>query len=378
MTDKNYQGQWIGTSDSGSYCVANINDNGLKIDGRISMFESAPLADNTIPFWALSYLLGDKNDEGKVAGKVHPPVIYRSDGDMLTIQERTEFETKTSITFPNETDFLANKIGLYQLEVNWSSKYLSGETRKDRVVLEKKRLGGSSIFHQHMTWDQFKSFATNDREGQIYRGQARHWRLQTAFHRTGHADLSSYLDEKIPELENHINAFAKHEYNMKDDRALGSLLNLAQHHGYPTPLLDWTKSPFVAAFFAFTNKSIIKKGGTVSIFLFNDSKWSAMAGRIGQLRSPKLSVKAMELPGYGNARVLPQQSITMFSNVDDIELLIKQNENTPGEYLTAVSISADDREKAMKDLHLMGISWGSIFPGVEGVCKQLSERHFGS
>ena len=229
-----------------------------------------------------------------------------------------------------------------------------------------------------MTWDEFKSFASHQNDGHIYRGQARHWRLQTSFHKTGHADLITYLDDKIPELENHINAFAKHEYDIKDDRSLGGLLNLAQHQGYPTPLLDWSKSPFVAAFFAFEDKVKIKKDGTVSIFIFNDTEWAAQVGRYARLRSPKLSVRTLELPGYGNARVLPQQSITMFSNMDDIEKIIKANEQCSRQFLTAVSITPQERAKALRDLHLMGITWGSMFPSIKGVCKQLSERDFNS
>lgn len=377
MSDKNYRGQWIGTSDSGSYCVVNINDHGPSIDGRVSLFESAPLGNATVPIWTMAYFSGAKNEEGKVFGTVNPPLTYRQNGQLQTDAERKEFQERAGISFPVETSFQADKNGLYQIEVFWASKYPTGETRKDRVVLEKKRLGGSKVFHQLMSWDEFKSFCSNNHNGHIYRGQARHWRLQTSFHRTGHADLITYLDEKVPELENHVNAFAKVEYDVKDDRSLGGLLNLAQHHGYPTPLLDWTKSPFVAAFFAFANAERIKGDGTVSIFIFNDREWSAMAGRFAQLRSPKLSVRTLELPGYGNARVLPQQSITMFSNVDDIEAIIKQNENSPGQYLSAISIPANERSRALKDLHLMGITWGSIFPGIEGVCKQLSERHFG-
>lgn len=377
MANKNYRGQWIGTSDGGSYCIVNVNDHGPTIDGRVSIYESAPLGDNSIFIWTLSYFAGTKNDDGKVFGKSNPPTTYWKTGEVQTAQERKEFEERTGILFPVEASFVADKEGLYKLVVNWASKYPGGETKNDRVVLEKHRLGGSTIFHQTMRWDEFKSFASSQKDGLIYRGQARHWRLQTAFHRTGHADLISYLDDKVPELENHINGFSKHEYDIKDDRSLGGLLNLAQHHGYPTPLLDWSKSPFVAAFFAFENESALKKDGKASIFIFNDPEWSRMAGRIAQIRSPALSVRTLELPGYGNSRVLPQQSITMFSNVDDIEKIIKANENSPGQYLSAVAIPVADRATALRDLRLMGITWGSIYPGIEGVCRQLSNRHFG-
>lgn len=376
MSDINYSGQWTGTSDGGSFCVVNINDKGQSIDGRVSIYENAPLGESKIAIWTLSYFKGEKNDEGKVFGTVNPPTTYWDNGEIQTAEERKEFEDKTGISYPIETSFNASKDGLYKMEANWVSKFLNNQTRSDHVTLVKERLGSSRIFHQLMSWEQFKVFASNQHDGHIYRGQARDWRLQTSYHRTGHADLITYLDDKVPELENHINAYAKHEYDVKDDRSLGGLLNLAQHHGYPTPLLDWSKSPFVAAFFAYEDEGKIKKDGTVSIFIFNDQEWAAQVGRYARLRSPKLSVRTLELPGYGNARVLPQQSITMFSNIDDIEKIIQANEQSPGQFLTAVSIPSQEREKALKDLQLMGITWGSMFPSIEGVCKLLSERHF--
>ena len=376
--DSSYNGQWTGSTGSGAYCIVNINDNGATINGRVSLYEDAYSDPDSIPVWTMSFFEGGKESDIRVTGHVRPATTFWANGNLQTLEERAEFEKRTGIMFPEETNFSAERQGLYKLKVNWNSKFPNGDIKTDDALLEKKRLGSSKIFHQEMDWDKFKSFASSQNDGFIFRGQSKRWRLQTTFHRTGHADIITYLDDKVPELERHINAFSNHEYDFKDDRSLGGLLNLAQHHGYPTPLLDWTKSPFVAAFFAFENAQVIKKEGTVSVFCLNDAEWSKIAGRQAQVRSPKLSVKNLELPGFGNQRVLPQQSITMFSNAADVESIVQSNESFAGQYLTAIAIPSSERERALRDLHLMGITWGSMFPGIEGVCKQLASRHFGS
>ena len=45
-------------------------------------------------------------------------------------------------------------------------------------------------------------------------------------------------------------------------------------------------------------------------------------------------------------------------------------------FLEAYDLPAAEKPKIWKDLALMGIGAGSLFPGLDGTCEQLKDRYF--
>ena len=150
-----------------------------------------------------------------------------------------------------------------------------------------------------INWEQFEE-AIDDLEQQrlekqadtalkiseyLYRGQRDStWLLETTLDRFFEKEVSlKYYYRVILAAKPRIETFTGIEWNVPTFEEYVSWLDKVgtvfsgefkayeylaylRHHGFPSPLLDWTASPYIAAFFAFNN--VKKSTEYISIFVF--------------------------------------------------------------------------------------------------------------
>lgn len=231
-------------------------------------------------------------------------------------------------------------------------------------------------------WASFRDaiFSETTHKSYLFRGQENsRWKLRTSFHRSNRADLLNYMSNDIANLHRHLSGLTVHRFNLRDDLDYASFLSLVQHHGYPTPLLDWTASPFIAAYFAYNNLSReeVESDQRVRIHIFNADGWNKKFERAGVIAPGFLHLTVLAPLAINNPRAVPQQAMSTVTNVDDLEKYISEREQLIGKtYLAAIDLPANERNIVMRELDLMGINAGSLFPGLDGACKQLREQNF--
>jgi hypothetical protein len=193
--------------------------------------------------------------------------------------------------------------------------------------------------------------------------------------------LARFIHDDLQPLHQLLSSRTRHIFNLDNANENGAFLSLVQHHGYPTPLLDWTYSPYVAAFFAYrtiTREHANNTSGDerVRVFVFDQALWKANLPQILTLNNPHLHVSFAEFIAIENERLVPQQSASLLTNIDDIEWYIRDKESEHVKYLWAVDLPVRERDKVMRELRFMGITAGSLFPGLDGACEDLKERNF--
>lgn len=222
------------------------------------------------------------------------------------------------------------------------------------------------------SWQDFRTIlGTIDTKKFIFRGQPGPFPLRTSFHRTSRTDLARYMDVDTPALQRHLSSIIPHQFDFRDPGQVGNFFNLVQHHGYPTPLLDWTESPYVAAYFAYRSNQPHRKQA-VRILMLERDPWTPPRNQPAYVTRviPHLSV--MYLGGFLNPRMLPQQSVNILSNIDDIEKCISHREQEEKrKMLFAFDLPFNDRRQVLSELRTMGITAGSLFPGLDGSCEAL-------
>lgn len=229
------------------------------------------------------------------------------------------------------------------------------------------------------SWTDFVSWALSKAgdAALIYRGQTSATdALSTTFHRAGRRDLLRYFDEDVPLLRRSVEAATGASFHLDREDDRDTLTNIAQHHGFPTPLLDFTRSAFVSAYFAFAGVRARRRSADESPVRVYALDGSALP-TVVPIFDIKPRLGRLQLGARLNPRVLPQQSVNVFSSVPDVEGFIAILEEQAGRrLLEAIDIPASESGVALRDLRRFGISNASLFPGLEGACRGLAEELF--
>lgn len=366
-------GQWIGSfggSAAGQIHV-NIDEEEQGYRGVAYLFENDPQFPHTI---AQFYIAG-KNSIFSFRTELIQPI---DPGSFKEVQwESIQAKYPEGTTFSKYAD-VQGSCQDDVLTLSWTAD--NGVTGK--CSLPRSRADQpSDLVPRELDWDAYKEegiklAATRP----LFRGQAEPWRLRTPFHRTGRANMRRFVLYDIPTLYRHLSPRMKHVFQLKDENEYGAFLSLAQHHGYPTPILDWTYSPYIAAFFAYQGISNeeaadARADAKVRIFAFDAAAWNRAWKRVTLLDHPQLHLTVFEFIAIENERMIPQQAASTVTTVDDIETYIRARErDKKTTYLQAIDLPVRERKKVIRELSYMGITIGSLFPGLDGACKELAER----
>jgi hypothetical protein len=363
-------GQWIGKYE-GSVCGSLM----VNIDAVDDHFEGVAYinpSDSNIPS-SVAYLNTENRESEQISQAYINPVDPRTDFQCKWDEIKDLYPD--GVEHSNEAKVSLKIIG----------EVLHIQAESDIGVILKSTLSkpsinpDSKIEGKVLSWKRFKNYVSElSKSKYLYRGQKEPWRLQTSFHRKGRYRISEFTNKDVKQLYKRLSAITSHYFDLNTPDQNGSFFNLLQHHGYPTPLLDWSYSPFVSAFFAFRDLPQNFEGeGNARVYIFDNEAWQKKYPQIQHLDPPYPHLSVMEFIAIDNPRLVPQQAVTTVSNIVDIEAyLLQKSESDSAEYLVAIDIPANERESVMRDLRFMGITAGSMFPSIDGVCEELRELNF--
>jgi len=227
----------------------------------------------------------------------------------------------------------------------------------------------------------------------LFRGQrSASWSLSSGLARTGWVRALRY-EERLRLLDKVVEHFRElcvrrewyREEELKDPHRV---LRLAQHHGLPTTLLDWTYSPYVALFFSFDGCGTTLVDDDVAVWCLDWRRFLDGAEALQRSREPDTrdarrqvleryhaSHDGVQLVRYAdsiNRRIHRQLGVFTEVRFEIFALndyLAEQEASFPPDTLVKVVVTKLDQEEAIRDLALMGLDPAFLMADLDGVAR---------
>lgn len=244
------------------------------------------------------------------------------------------------------------------------------------------------------SWEDFAKLVEifNNNTDYIWRGQRcydeeiennQNWKLISTYYRYYKGkiklnDLINNFKEKLKDLPDKL------KINLSKDNEIWAI---GQHYGLPTPLLDWTKDPFIAAFFAFYKKKDENQTKFRVVYALNRVVKTLMVKEKDPKTKELLSTKRNIEFDFDTEHFTPEHHERFFNQKgaftrayrgEEIKSIvkkfwIKEKEKYNTKVIFAEILIPDICcEDFLRHLKLRNITYGKLFPDFAGavdICK---------
>jgi len=224
----------------------------------------------------------------------------------------------------------------------------------------------------------------------LFRGHAdSSWRLETTLERFIPEEqitvnrYNSYLARAKPTIETITDRKWRLSRGMRlshgalvDEPPSIEFMAYARHHGYPSPLLDWSRSPYVALYFAFSKA---RNNQDTALFVFIKAPEGVRSGS-GSLRDPQIC--ELSRLSTTHVRHISQQSryTICVRNIEGDEWaycsheLAMEPQDASQNSLQKITLPGSLRLEVLDKLDHMNINGYTLFNSEDGLMESLAFR----